>query len=653
MSSMKKNALAAALVAGLGMAGAAAAYNYGTLKDPANCGYTDCTQPGGSPSSEATASADLLTAEPVAYQNITISSGYDYTMREQLVWDINPADNAVNFTNGFTARLTINDGALFDTSYTPTVFNVDPANCTLQDHDANVATPNILLPAPGFGRNDAATPADIYLDPSMTCTWDVNFDNYYTGGQTISIRVTPKQGVTNPQNPSGGMMLRYDNAHLTSLNEFVNGPMNGIVDGDFWLINPTNDAPFTGSLQNKPILQKVSGVEACANSEGAETDKYIDVADNWLEEQLPKTRFSFDGKLGSAVDADGGSTPFDAEDYDSQVIDLGNVTLDAANVGGGFTFDLADDFNTVLTGDTGGWLAFENGPGAYNDDIWLVNGTCSSGTTNVALRGQISGNTVFFDYTGATLEAVFGPGVVDNETANVSLTVCGFVNTDVLINDQNISVTTTFTREDIVGGPQVFGPAGCDLLPLRYNGSTMEIFTINPGSNTTQRSFIRLTNRSTTNGYVSLEGIDNAGNRGASQVRVWVPAGASVQMDAADLENGTNGAVGAWGTGNGKWRAVVTAEFPGLVATSLVNATGNNTLQNITDSDTRGEQYIRDYEEGNFANDPGERPSDFVQESTPDFHGNGSETGEPGGPNGGDGPSGGQTTPDGNPGITP
>ena len=37
MSSMKKNALAVALVAGLGMAGAAAAYNYGTMK----AGYTD------------------------------------------------------------------------------------------------------------------------------------------------------------------------------------------------------------------------------------------------------------------------------------------------------------------------------------------------------------------------------------------------------------------------------------------------------------------------------------------------------------------------------------------------------------------------------------------------------------------------------------
>ena len=98
MSSMKKNTLAAALVAGLGLAGVAAAYEYGTLRDPANCAYTDCT----APFSEQAPSADLLAPEPVAFQNITISSGYRYTMREQLVWDINPIDNAVNFTQGFT-----------------------------------------------------------------------------------------------------------------------------------------------------------------------------------------------------------------------------------------------------------------------------------------------------------------------------------------------------------------------------------------------------------------------------------------------------------------------------------------------------------------------------------------------------------------------
>ena len=92
MSSLKKNTLAIALVAGLGLTGAAAAYNYGTLQDPANCGYNDCTQPTGSPGSEGTATPDLLAAEPVAWQMISVTgpNAFRYTMREQLVWDINP-----------------------------------------------------------------------------------------------------------------------------------------------------------------------------------------------------------------------------------------------------------------------------------------------------------------------------------------------------------------------------------------------------------------------------------------------------------------------------------------------------------------------------------------------------------------------------------
>ena len=215
-------------------------------------------------------------------------------------------------------------------------------------------------------------------------------------------------------------------------------------------------------------------------------------------------------------------------------------------------------------------------------------------------------------------------------------------------------MTTQFTRAGAIPTP-LFGDdhavQACDLLPLRYNGSTMEIFTINPGSNTTQRSYIRLTNRSATGGYVSLEGYDNNGDKGDSQVRVWVDAGASVQLDAADLEDGTNGAIGAWGTGAGKWRAVVTAEFPGLVATSLVNSALPRVLSNITDSDTRGEQIERDFAEGSWGSDPGARPSDMVQEFEPDFHGNGDFTGEPGGPDAEDGPAGGTTGAEGHPGL--
>ena len=342
---------------------------------------------------------------------------------------------------------------------------------------------------------------------------------------------------------------------------------------------------------------------------------------------------------------------------------------------------MTDVFETVIQAGAGNdWAAFDNvGP---DDDVFLVNGTCASGT--IIDRGIVSGSTVTFNYSAQEIQNA-AAGFLNVAGISRALTVCGYVDTDTIIDDHNNQVSTTFYRYNMYPangsapgdtgtgyptsgyanstGSKTMAADSCKLLPLRYNGSTMEIFTINESSNTTQRSFVRLTNRSNTDGYVSLEGIDNAGNRGASQVRVMVPAGASVQLDAADLENGggSNGAFGGWGPAadlNGsadgkanKWRAVVTAEFPGLVATSLVNSALPRVLSNITDSDTRGEQIERDFAEGSWGSDPGARPSDMVQEFEPDFRGDGNFDGEPGGPDAEDGPAGGTTGAEGNPGL--
>ena len=613
MSSMKKNTLAVALVAGLGLAGAAAAYNYGT-----NVG-------------------SLQTPENVAYQQLFAPS-YSYTMTESIVFDIEVPDNAANIGESFTVRVALN------------------SRCAPHDAMTNPASPVTNVPVctntgDGARFNLAPAPGDLVLDPALVGSWSVAFDGYtagHGGANTVAtFRLTPT--TPNPVQPSAGTLLTWNNASLTSLDEFANGTTTK-VDAEFWMVNIGNDARFVNSTMSRTILNRVTGVTACADSDDAETDKYIDVADNWLEEQMPKTRFSEDGKLGTADDV--AIIGFGAgRNETSQTIDLGDVTI-TNNGAGNFAFLGSDTFTTVITGSNGdNWDAFDH-PGVW-DDVYLVNGTCASGTivglTNGGQGGTVNTNSVSFTYTAAAAGISTGIGPFTHE-----LTVCAFQDTNIVIDDHPNHVSTTFFRANAIATP-TFADAHpgnvCDLLPLRYNGSTMEIFTINPGSNTTQRSFVRLTNRGGTDGYVSLEGIDNAGDRGASQVRVWVPAGASVQLDAKDLEDGTNGAIGAWGTGTGKWRAVVTAEFPGLVATSLVNATGNNTLQNITDSDTRGEQFDRDFNEGTFASEVGERPSDFVQEVTPDFHGNGSENGEPGGPNGSDGPTGGQSAPDGNPGL--
>jgi len=631
---MKKNVLAVALVAGLGLAGAAAAYTYGTLSQ---------TAPNVDPQSSPANAADLATPENVAYQ-LLLGPSYNYTMTEDLVFDINPPDNAVQVSTGFTVRVKLNRN-----------------NCVASGLPYPQPDTTCADTADGaLFAGIAPTAPEMILEPSLAgAGWTVAFDAFYDGNRTASFRIIPPAG--NTLNPSAGILLRWRNAQLTSLNEFAMGAAGGgtdKVDAEFWMVNATNDSRYQGSTTSRTILKRVSGVTACADRTRSEVDKYIDVADDYTEDQLPKTLFSFDGKLGSANDNNLGGSVTAPSDYDSQVINLGDVTINNTGAGN-FVFLGSDTFTTTITGNGGDdWNAFDDA--GINDRVYLMYGgtDCTDGTlvtlTNAGTGGTVSGNQVSFTYTAAAANLNMATGAFTNR-----LRVCAFQNTNRVIDDHPNHVNTTFFRAGAIATPPFNDDhAGqvCDVLPLRYNGSTMEIFTINPGSNTTQRSFIRLTNRSATDGYVSLEGIDNNGMHGASQVRVWVPAGASVQLNSTDLENGTGGAIGAWGAPSaGKWRAVVTAEFPGLVASSLVNSSLPNVLTNVTDSDTRGEQYLRDYEEGNFSVQAGQRPSDFNQEWTPDFHGNGGSTGEPGGPNGGQapdgGPSGGQTTPDGNPGL--
>ncbi len=103
-----------------------------------------------------------------------------------------------------------------------------------------------------------------------------------------------------------------------------------------------------------------------------------------------------------------------------------------------------------------------------------------------------------------------------------------------------------------------------------------EVPTFNPGSNTNQRSNLRLVNYSRYDTTVSIVGIDNAGFSPGRTVRVTVPAGAAKTISAADLESG-NGLSGALGDGSGKWRLVVTSNRPLQVLSLLTSATGHVT----------------------------------------------------------------------------
>lgn len=608
MSSIKKNILAVALVAGLGIAGGAAAYNYGTS--------TKLTPQLGTV-------LDLATEENVAIQQI-LNESTVYVMQEDIQFVINEQDAILGRTTGFSFRLRLLDfGAKFA--------------CTPKNVEGVLVSAPILNPV-------CLTSQLVKGDQEALQDWDFIVESGGAGTDFVVIKAVPR--IANPRGLPSGVLIGIRNANITNIGELRTEGL--VVRGEFKIVEPVGGAdPYPLTLKIVPLLKSVD-VFACKDFLGGDTDKYIDVADHWESPMVPKSRFSFDGKLGSSMGQNSA---------DSQYIDFGNLQINVGNnPANSFTFMTNDVFKTTLNGGANDdFDAFYNGPQIKDDDIFFVAAgqTCSSGAVAPLVRSTITkGSAVaVFDYTWGQI------GGVDGQKS-ISVKVCGYVNTDLVIDDTLITHTTNYLFRGDLAISQGNAIKTCDVLPLRNNGSTMEIFYINPGSNVGQESFIRLTNRSaprdvvkgglngrSEGGWVRLEGIDDGGNKAATQASVFVPAGGSVQVSSKELENGTGKVVGGWGKGAGKWRAVVTAEFPGLVAASFVRNVTGQIVTNVTDSDTRGEQAFRDTEEGKVFNKPGSRPSDYFQETTPDFHGDGEADGPLGGPNDGLVPTGGSTDP--------
>ena len=104
------------------------------------------------------------------------------------------------------------------------------------------------------------------------------------------------------------------------------------------------------------------------------------------------------------------------------------------------------------------------------------------------------------------------------------------------------------------------------------------IVFFNPGSNRGQESRLRLVNLSEEEAVGEITGIDDAGTDSGS-VEVAIPAGATVELTAAELEAGV-GVTGALGDGEGKWRLTVRSSSP-LVAMSLIRSPGGH-LTNLS-----------------------------------------------------------------------
>ena len=119
--------------------------------------------------------------------------------------------------------------------------------------------------------------------------------------------------------------------------------------------------------------------------------------------------------------------------------------------------------------------------------------------------------------------------------------------------------------------PDGFLTAMHDSVPREGNG--YHVRTFHPGGESNRESRLRLINTGEDPVAVRIRGIDDRGDS-SRQVTVSVPAGATREFTAAELESGS-GTTGALGAGAGRWRLVVESEDHLVVMNLMENAIGH------------------------------------------------------------------------------
>lgn len=245
--SIKKNALAVALVAGLAMAGAASAYTYLTDGD--------------------------ATPEYVATYDVT-GSTYVYTMQEDIQVRIDPQDLIIGRTTGFQVRVTLQNGA---------VFNANPSNASIGAAITN-------------GTVDT------------TDDWNVSL---VAGGANTNYAVyTVTPPTTNPVPPvQDGFLFSIIGAELRGLTALRGTAPNNTVSANFFFADSNTAAELPGTNKTVAILQGARPSDAECDTNEGDVQKRIDVAGGETYGYTSKTRFSADGSLGGGDEP--GNTTFD------------------------------------------------------------------------------------------------------------------------------------------------------------------------------------------------------------------------------------------------------------------------------------------------------------------------------------------------------
>ena len=128
------------------------------------------------------------------------------------------------------------------------------------------------------------------------------------------------------------------------------------------------------------------------------------------------------------------------------------------------------------------------------------------------------------------------------------------------------------------------------------------VWFFNPGSNTNQRSLLRLVNPGDSAAEVTITGRDDQGTSPpeGGGVSLTLPAGTARMLNAQELESGGGGFSGRIGNGAGKWQLFVSANNSIQVMSLLMSPTGHLTnlstspVEMVTPADCEPDVAIQD-----------------------------------------------------------
>ena len=433
-------------------------------------------------------------------------------------------------------------------------------------------------------------PADILIGRTNT-SGDITVTGTVAGGTVTAaptITIAPGQGTLNAITFSGNTFQFTITPPAAP--GMVAGPLFSVAAGSLKLSSATGVTP-SGSgitlavviqdtntaivLNSSPATAVLSGIKGTTTVISAMSTSVIDV-----NSPANKTTFTPSGTSAATL----GSVTFGRADGIPATVAIDPVSALGTGAVGNSS---PPDFQFAVAADTGKLTLTVPNNSAFTGTggFWATTAPC---TGTKPANGPTAQNFVVAVGDPTTYTAT----VAINTPAGQTYNICALAN-GTAIGAQTITLTAQIDIGSVLGRDPAAVTAPLAL--LRYNGSVVDFYHVNPAGNTTAQSFLRIINPSSVSGKVTLIGIDDNGAPApGGAITFTLGAGKSMQINSADLEAGNagKGLSGAWGDGAGKWRGTATGEFANMLLQSLNRNQTDGTVTNLTDADNRGEQVI-------------------------------------------------------------